>query len=270
MLPKQQVLIRSLRVPIAALSRLREVMTYEVERQTPFSIANVYFDVLLTTAPVKGATAADVLLVVAPKASVDAVYQQASSLLPQLRGIDVVDSDGVLLGANLLLPNMRYRPSTRWRAWNMALASILAIALFGTLFGVLQARQRGAGVMEKQAKPVLLTADRIGQRQRELRDLRRVLAQSGSNETTHAQALQLLSDVSALLPEDTYLIQLRLNRPVIAVRGRTHDLPTLLKRLGTSTLWGDPKLTGSRSLEDGQGEEFSLELHVRASVAGRP
>lgn len=269
LLPPQQVLIRALRLPVLALRRLRDVVGFEIERQTPFAADQVHFDAVPTAVPPKGAATVDVLLIVAPKAVVNAVRQEAAENLPRLVGIDVLGTNGTPLGANLLPLAWRFRPSARWRKWNIALGCMSLVAAFGLLLGLLRAREDAVDQLEEQARPILNSAVRVERRQRELVGLQDRLAQTHTRDNASVSALQLLSEVSAVLPTDTHLLHLRLNRPTISVRGRTQDLSTLLEALSKSSLWGDPKLTGTRALPEKQGEEFSLELKVRTGNVGQ-
>jgi len=92
LLPAQGALRRQVTLPGAAAGRLRDVLRFEIDRQTPFSADEVYFD----ARPLgrRGDGMIDAELVVVPRARLDAAL---AALAPALRA--------TLAGVDLALPN---------------------------------------------------------------------------------------------------------------------------------------------------------------------
>ena len=92
LLPAQGALRRHVTLPGAAADRLRDVLRFEIDRQTPFSVDEVYFD----ARPLgrRGDGMIDAELVVIPRARLDAAL---AALAPPLRA--------TLAGVDLALPN---------------------------------------------------------------------------------------------------------------------------------------------------------------------
>ena len=260
LLPRRSALIRNLQLPGSAATRLRDIARFEIERQTPFQLEQVYFDAVPEAPPQRGQSTLSIKLVVVPTSALDPAVEAAATLSSQLVAVDVEDADGVPVGANLLPPNRRYRPPERWRRWNIALLAICAVAAFGLLTGLLHARQRGIATLERQAAPLLIQAENVQRREAALAVARQY---STSPRTLHPlTALELLSLLSRALPADSHFIHVEISEGIVIARGQTADLPRVLAALRDPTHWKDPELTGSRTLLDGR-QEFSLRLHLR-------
>ena len=261
LLPKSQVLIRTLQLPASAAPRLRDVAQFEIDRQTPFSPDQVYFDAVLACPIRRGQGTITAKLIVVPKHMLDSAIETAAACTTRLVAVDVEGADGVPLQANLLPIPLRYRPPERWRRWNIALSAMCAIAALGLSISVLHARQRGIAKLEQQATAVLTQAGDVQRREVALSNLRRVSLPGG--QAAPPSTLVLLSQLSSMLPLDSHFIHIELSDGVVTARGQAEDLSGVLTALRDSKLWADPELTGSRTLPDGHRQEFSLRLRLR-------
>lgn len=263
LLPRGHTLVRELRLQASAAQQLRNVARFEVERQTPFAVEQVYFDAMLKQPHEGSLNQVLVMLVVVPKSALDPILDAVKACLPRLVGVDVIGEDGLAIGANVLPTQLRYRPSLVWRRWNITLSLLILIACIGAVVGLLHAREHAVEKLQVQAAPILAQATRTKLREGQLKEIQR----NASTTTLAAQstALEVLSALSKTLPHESYLMNVRLDSGVLAIRGRTHDLGAMLTGLRTSPLWSEPKLTGTRALEDTHEQEFSLELPLRVS-----
>lgn len=257
-LPAHLALVRPIRLPITAIPRLQDIAAFEVDRQTPFSIANAYYVAAPLGSTPRSGTSFEAILVVVPKPMLEAAVDAARTSPARLFGVDVLDTDGRPLGVNLLPVRERFRSPEKWRRWNGALVVISLIATFGILFSVMQARQRGLSDLQERFEPLQAQASETVRRERMLVQLESSSATRVGGE--QPLALAVLSELSRYLPHGSYLLQIRLENGVVSIRGRTNDLGIVLQQLGRSALWSDPKLSGSRTLPDGKEQEFSLTL----------
>ena len=131
-------------MPAAAAERLRDVVGFEIERQTPFAADAVAFDARVL-ARREGDGAIDAELVAVPRAALDPQLAALGPLAPLLAGIDVAGNDGAPLrsqsaaaGATSPQPRslaaLESRSSPRWRWCRSAL----------TLWQVLENRRDAA------------------------------------------------------------------------------------------------------------------------------
>ncbi|NUS37665.1 MAG: general secretion pathway protein GspL, partial [Lysobacter sp.] len=120
LLPGARALRRRLVLPAAAAERLRDVVSFEIDRQTPFAADAVAFDARLLGRR-EGDGQLDVELVAVPRPVLDAQLGLLGPLADTLAGVDVAGADGAPLGVNLLPPAPRRRQVDPWRRWNWLL-----------------------------------------------------------------------------------------------------------------------------------------------------
>src|SRR5688500_5743757 len=132
LLPASQVLRRVLPLPAAAEPRLREVLAFELDRQTPFTADQVsYQGRVLSRDP--AAQQLQVELWVLPRARLDAELRAIGPLADGLAGVDAVVPDGRRMGVNLLPVSGQVRRMYPARRLNAALAGIAVVCLLGAL-----------------------------------------------------------------------------------------------------------------------------------------
>ena len=119
LLPPGAALRRPLRLPAAAATRLRDVVRFEIDRQTPFEPAQVSYDVRELGILEDGQL--QVELVVMPRLALEQWAGQVGPWAQGLAGVDVADADGQPLGVNLLPAEQRQTTRDPMRRWNCLL-----------------------------------------------------------------------------------------------------------------------------------------------------
>lgn len=265
LLPRQMALVRRLRMPAAARSRLRQAASLEIERQTPFAPDAVCFDALPHPSVTADAATFEATLAVAQKVLVETAVNAAVDEGIHPVAVDVEDAQGIPLGINLLPGRLRPAHSARWQRWNIALSLICLLASCGTLIGLLHARQRAITDLQTRFQPLREQAADTLHREHALASLERLRATAvGNGQPT---SLELLAELSKRLPADTHLLQMRLSEGSISLRAQTGDLASALQGLRKSPLWDEPGLTGSRTLPDNRSQEFSVTLTLKTPPA---
>src|SRR5690606_26621124 len=146
LLPAAQGLRRSLPLPAAARERLREVLGFEVERQTPFAAADVLHDGRLLQ--LRGDGQLQVELVVVPRSRYEAQAARLGALAQGLAGVDLADTEGRTLGVNLLPPARRHARRGRRRCWNRALGALALLLLAPGVAPLPDSRRAGADALQ--------------------------------------------------------------------------------------------------------------------------
>ena len=88
-LPRDWVLAKSLSLPLAALANLRQILGFELERESPFSASEVYWDYAVLRKD-KARAQIDVALLVVPRKFVDPLLDAAkqAGLAPSALEVD--------------------------------------------------------------------------------------------------------------------------------------------------------------------------------------
>jgi general secretion pathway protein L len=261
-----QTLRPVLSVPASAEARLREVMQFEIDRQTPFSAEQVSFEprVLHRDAQTRQLK---VELVVLPKSRLDAALALLGPLAEGLAGVDVAAADGTRLGVNLLPAAGRGARADRARAANRWLGLVAAAALLAAMVLVLNNRSRtldgySARVAAAQAQA------------REVKLLRNALR--GSAEAANFLAkrraqvpttLELLDDLTRRIPDSTFIEKFSVNDGNLILIGQSQQASALVGLLQGSPLIRTPTLTGSVQTDPRTGKErFTLTAVVVGSA----
>lgn len=242
-LPADAGLRRRLVLPAAASERLRDVLAFELERQTPFAATDVEFDSRIAGRRADGQL--DVDLVVVPRASLDAALAALGPVAPTLAGVDLDDGAGVPLQVNLLPAAQRQRAVDTSRGWNAALLAVAAIALAAGLWQVLANRTAAADAFEKEVTQRDGQARIAAQQERQLVDTVAGLSFLQRMRAGRPTMVEVVDELSRRLPDDTYLEKLSVENDQILMIGLSSDASSLVQRLEGSRLWKAPALTGA-------------------------
>ena len=261
-LPRKLALMRRLRLPAADNRHLRRTAHAQIERLTPFHPDDVHFAVV--PHPHSGGKDDAFLnadLVVVPRHTITTVLDVARNSARRLSAIDIAGADQAPLGLDLLPDFARDHTGEHWRRWNFVLAIVCLLAIAGIMIGLLNARERAVSGLEARFQPLRAQAADTLRRERMLRQFESVLRTT--SRSTRPTTLEVLSELSARMPMDSHLTYFHLDGGNIAIRGETANLAGMLERLGQSSRWASPNLTGSRTLADGHSQAFSMTLALK-------
>jgi general secretion pathway protein L len=244
LLPADACLRRRLLLPAAAGERLRDVVGFEIDRQTPFAAEDAAYDARLLSRR-DGDGQLDVELVVVPRATLDAQRNALGAQARWLAGADVAGVDGEPLGVNLLPPSTRFAPSDPWRAWNFALAAVAVLALAAALWQMLHNRRDAADAFAVVAGRQAEAARNVSTQRQRLVDLVQGQAFLDKSRAGRATTVEVLDELSRRLPDDTYLEKFALEGDRMTLIGLSSEASALVRRLEGSKLWRAPALTGA-------------------------
>lgn len=263
-LPPDQVLQRTLTLPLAVEEDLRQALTFELDRYTPFRPEQVYFDFRVIERDVNQKRLS-VELAAVPKFAVDQGVARAAAL-----GLAV---DGAVLAADLMghagdcrnfLPAAakRRKPSARlwWRAGMAALSGVLLAVLLA--IPPWQKRAAAISLLDplKQAKIASQETDALRDRLRKLVEEHNFLP---NKKWESFSTLQVLEELSKLLPDDTFVMQFDFDGKTVQLLGDTGSSTSLLELLEASPLFKD---AGFKSqLTKLQGTSYDR-FHISATL----
>lgn len=268
LLPAAGVLRRVLNLPAAAEPRLREVLAFELDRQTPFSADQVSFEGRVLARDL-AAQQLRVELLVLPRARLEAELAAIGPLATGLAGVDVVEADGRRLGLNLLPDAARARGRDPVRRLHLALAATAVVGLLGTLGLTLHNRA------ERRDELRALVASANDQA-REARLLRNQLVSSAqaanflaATRASRPTMLEVLDELTRRIPDDTALDKLAINGDQLVMVGQSRAAPALVALLQASPLVTDPALSGVVQSDPRTGRDrFTLTARVVNAGAG--
>ncbi|QDH70987.1 PilN domain-containing protein [Marilutibacter alkalisoli] len=264
LLPASACLRRRLLLPAAAADRLRDVVGFEVDRQTPFPIDEVAYD-----ARVLGRRESDgqldVELVVVPRTALAPQRAALGALGGELAGIEVAGADGLPIGVNLLPPSERRRQRDPWRPWNWGLAALALLACGLMLWQVLQNRRATADALEQQIAAEAAAGRQAAAQRQRLAGLISGQAFLDAKRTARPPAVVVIDELTRRLPDNTYLEKLSLEERRMLLIGLSREAPALVGRLQGAGPWRSPALAGALQPDPASGRDrFTLTAELAA------
>ncbi len=301
LIPAHSALRRQVTLPGAAADRLRDVLRFEIDRQTPFAADEVYFD----ARPLgrRGDGLIDAELVVIPRARLDAVLAGLSPpLRATLAGVDLAlvhapaaaapDADPAAhhdpavapadsafgpsvsaLGVNLMPSAQRRHRRDPMALWNLGLGVLATVAIALGLWQILANRTAAADAYEAETEQRSAQAKKVAAERKQLIDLvegLRFLQQTRSGRPT---SVEVLAELTRRLPDSTYIERVTIEDQRLMVVGLSSEASRLVERLQGSELWRSMTLTGALQPDPRTGKDrFTLtaELVVEKPPERKP
>jgi general secretion pathway protein L len=257
-LPAAAGLRRRMTLPAAAAERLREVVSFEIERQTPFTNETAAFDArVLDRRASDGQLAVE--LVVVPLTAIRPRLDMLGGVASTLSGIDLADGNGVPIGVNLLAPAMRRHRADPWTGWHWVFGALALLALGLGLWQVLDNRRAAADTFETEVDAQALKARTAAQRRQALVDAVEGQAYLDQLRRGRPSAIEVLDELTRRLPDSTYLEKIAIENDKLTVIGLSSEASSLVQRLEGAKLWRAPALTGALQPDPRSGRDrFTL------------
>jgi general secretion pathway protein L len=264
LLPRPLILRHLVNLPLAAAENLREVLSFEMDRHTPFKAEQVYFDYRLVDTDTE-AKRIGVDLAAVPRSVADPVIAMlaAWNLSPQKVGFaEDDDADG---GApfNLLPAAPAETRGTSWQwATRVLLLAVVALLAAAIYLPVAEQSRVLAAVEDSlaQARIEATEADRLKKRLASMVERNRFLIDRKSARLT---VTELLHEVTRLLPDDTWIIRARLQGDKLTLSGYSATASALIASLEGSDGLAQVRFSSPVTLDRRVGvERFDLSAVV--------
>jgi len=235
-----QALRKTLILPLAARHDLKNVLSFEMDRETPFEQAEVYWShSVVSHDSAKGKL--EVELVVLPRRAAEAMAETARAAGFDPAALEIADRSGgtslLWLGGQSQIRLPRLRPksirSKRLMIAVYALAAAVLLAPFlvqevhfllaGRTIAALESKARTASALQQAANRRTAAVEFMGRK-------------SGAN----GSALKILLAATRALPDDTYLTGLSIHEGQVTMAGSSELAANLIKSLAKSPAFRDP------------------------------
>lgn len=268
LLEPRTVLRRAVPLPLAARSQLAQVMAFEMDRQTPFTVEQVHYAAreLPSTAAAAGHFRAELLAT--PRNTLDPLLARLSAAGVVVDAVDLPEGNG-RLGINLLPPARRPHHVHPRRRWNRALAVACLALLLLVLGQYLHNRRQALVRMQAQVESMRADARKVVALRQQLQDnagAAGFLVQRKQHATT---MLALLADLTRRLPDSAWLERLSIDADgQVGMQGQSRQAARLLDALKDSPLITDASFQGSIQPDAATGKErFYLVAQLRQASA---
>ena len=267
LLPEQQVMRRPVDLPLAARENLREVLTFEMDRLTPFAADGVEFDARPGAGDLEAQTMT-VDLAVVPRDLVDRsiAILRGWALVPDAVGYaDGTDAPG-LPGAFVF----RRRDAGRGRLSRRIAAGLwMVVAALGLALVLvpLDRKQEQLAALEAELAERRTEAAAVDTLRRQVSEMAEVSDRLWREKGTRPASIVLLDEVTRLLPNDTWLLQIRMAEDRMTLSGYSAAASALVPVLEASELLSEVRFDAPVTLDGRIGLE---RFNISATIVGGP
>jgi general secretion pathway protein L len=263
-LPGDKALTKKITLPLATEENLREVLSFEMDRQTPFTSDQIYYDFTVVARDSRAHTLT-VDLVVAPRRVVDDLLTGLAGigLLPDL--VTTKCNEGEEPASVNLMPsqNRRHKKITPHFV-NVALGA-LAIALLITAVALPLLNKR---YLIQSLEPLLETAANKAEVAHQLREKVDQLTSESrflvGKKQSSLSTLQILDEITRILPDDTWINRLEIKGPEIQIHGQSMSAAALIPLIESSQSLHDARFRSPvTKLPRADIERFHLSARIR-------
>lgn len=269
LLPAATVLRRTLALPLAARDNLQQVMAFEIDRQTPFTAAQVYYAVReLPLAAASGRV--NVELVAVMRGALDPLLAGLANLGIAVDAVDLaVGADR--LGVNLLPAQQTPRRIRPRRRLNLALGVACLVLVVLVLVSWVHNRAAALAQMQDTVESMRGDAQQVASLRQQLQDNAGAAGFLAQRKKNTIGMLSLMQDITMRLPDTAWLERFSVdNTGQVGLQGQSIQAAKLLDTLKDSTLITDASFQGSIQPDPTTGKErFYLTAQLRQPAAGK-
>jgi general secretion pathway protein L len=241
LLDPHEVLQRAVSLPLAARGHLAQVMAFEMDRQTPFTVDQVYYAVR-ELAPVTASPAGHFRaeLLVTPRRKLDPLLARLAASGIVIDAVDLAEGDH-RLGINLLPPTRRPHRADPRRRLNGMLAAACVVLLLLALGQYLHNRRQVLNRMQAQVESMRTDAQEVVALRQQLQDNAGAAGFLVQRKQRSPTMLALLADLTRRLPDSAWLERLSIDAAgQVGLQGQSQRAAGLL-----DALKGSPLITGA-------------------------
>lgn len=268
LLPASQVLRRRLVLPLAARDNLRQVVGYDLDRQTPFRAEEIHYGVReLGEKGPEGRFVAE--LAATPRINLDPLLDELAVLGLSPDRVDVADGHG-LAGVDLLPPARSPRRADRRRQLNLVLIAVIVALALAAMATWLHNRTVAVETMRADVEAMNGDAQRVKALHQRLTDSAGAAGFLARRKADSPSVLPVLEELTRRLPDDTWLERFTLNTTgQVGFQGQSPQAARLIDALKGALYIGDPSFQGTIQADPTSGKErFYMQAKALAPKPG--
>jgi general secretion pathway protein L len=259
-----QVLRKEITLPIAASVNLVQALSFELGRYTPFSASQAYFDYLVTQED-RHAGVLQVKLTVIAKQEVDNALNILLGWGVNPLAImvdDEVEGTGDCVN---LLPSKRL-PAKKWLSyWKPIAMTTFSALLLATAIGVPIWQKRAQAIAINHVMlEAQLQAEWVDKLKQERDQLLTEYNFPVEQKLIYPSAIGVLNELSALLPDDTWLQLLEIRGNEVILQGSTHSSPRLVGLFENTALFKSASYKSPLIKLPSNEERFQLTIIMKS------
>lgn len=268
MLPASALMVQRLTLPLAAVGKLRTVLAFEMDRYTPFSAAQLYFDARILS---RDKRQAQVLLVAVLRERLQPILEDCQQRQLPLHAIDGYDTHGEPLQIDLLPAELKPRRAAT-RRFDRALGLACGVLLLTCMALWLNQREALLDSMQAEVAEQHQQIEQVQRLRAELLNTRGAARYLAQHKTAQAPLSQVLAELTECLGTDTWLEQLEISDAGdLTLSGQSAKASDLIGRVKACPSLVDAHFQGIIQPDASSGKDrFSLRAQLRKEAADAP
>jgi len=264
--PESLSVVQDVFLPAAAADNLHQVMSYELDRYTPFNKDQVYFD-FIKIGPANNNTLIHLVLILVHKTSLDTLYKQCLSLGLQpfyadsAAHIDVPDKVDPQYN---LLPKDLCQKTSKTPLFMMLGSLLLMLVLLATLiFLPLKMLEDNLSDLKKHVRKVEKVALEIEDSKKSIDYLYQATQTIIDKKKSSPSMIELINTVTHVLTDDTWVSNLRYFNKTLQLSGQSGSASNLIGSLEKTRLFSDTRFISPVTKDNRTGlERFKISTKV--------
>jgi len=263
-LHEEQVLALPVELPAAVESNLDQALRFQLDQVSPFRAENVVFDHRVEHHDqVHGRI--EVTLRIVPNEVLEPLLARARGFGAIVHAVDTLADDDPPRpeGFNLLPESRRPRYVHARARFNLLLGVGLAVVLGLVMAQTVVLRERTVAGLQAQADELRGEARRVMQLRQDFEETLQAANFLAQKRARQPAAIELLDEISSLLPNDIWLQQFQLQGRDLRIQGQADGSQRVIGLLNESELFDSPEITGAISIDPRTGQErFRSQVRV--------
>jgi len=255
LLLSQDVVLRTeVAMPLAAEANLRQALAYEMDRHTPFQAEDVFYNWRILSRD-REAGQLHFELYVTPREPVEAHIELLKRLGLAPTGVDVAAHDGSL-GINLLPDALRFHIVNQQVRVNWAIGAATVILMAFVMTQSLWLREHQVQALGEAIDSVRAEALAVQQVRKQIDDANEAAGFLQGRKIQNGYKVEVLAELSRILPEDTYLDRLTMHADTTQMQGKSASAQSLIELINNSPYFENASFRGPTRLDNRSRKEI--------------
>jgi general secretion pathway protein L len=266
LLPEDKILRIESVMPLAVETNLRQALSYEMDKHTPFQASEVFFTWRVLQRD-REANQLQIELFVTPREPVEKIINELKSLGLAPTGVDILADEG-LAGINLLPEALQARVINERTRINWLVAAVGVTLLVLVMAQSLWLRQHQINEVNEAIEEVRAEAMAVQQIRNQIVDASEAASFLQVRKAGNGYKVSALAELTRILPDDTYLDRLSLHAENLQMQGKSGNAQKLIELINNSGMFDNASFRGpTRADARSDKEIFDVNADVSSESA---
>jgi general secretion pathway protein L len=265
-LSSQDALCKTLTLPLAAQSNINQVVSYELDRYTPFNVNQVYFATHIAQIDTD-AEHLTVQLLLTPKKTLETLYKQCKALGILVQYVDVEhypnDLEDIYHAYNLLPAHLQTKRSNTPRLIMLGLTMLLGALSLSSLMLPVWLEYQAVNELQLKIAKIEKEAKAVKTLQADIETLNEENQSLIALKTAMPTVVSVLNELSALMHDDSWLAYLQYGDGQLQLQGESPAASNLLADLEASDYFAKVNFASPVTQDKASGvERFQISAEI--------